>query len=83
MINHFFHPKFSPRNSDDSLSLEFFVIWGLKTKSKPKKVSKKLTVKQGRNQLFISGRGAIFMKFHDDVIVVIQPWYNFFANGHI
>jgi len=38
---------------------------------------------QGRNQLFISG-GAIFMKFHfDDVIVLIQPWYNFFANGHI
>ena len=38
---------------------------------------------QGRNQLFISGGG----NFHEisfvDVIVLIQPWHNFFTNGHI
>jgi len=35
------------------------------------------TSRQERNQLFISG-----VSF-DDVIVVIQPWYNLFANGHM
>jgi len=38
--------------------------------------------KQGRNQLFISGGNFHEISF-DDVIVLIQPWYNFFANGHI
>jgi len=32
---------------------------------------------QGRNQLFISVGANSF----DDVIVLIQPWYNFFPNG--
>jgi len=38
---------------------------------------------QGRNQLFISGGGNFHEILFDDVIVLIQPWYNFFANGHI
>jgi len=33
---------------------------------------------------FGGGNGAIFMKFSfDDVIVLIQPRYNFFTHGHI
>jgi len=36
---------------------------------------------QGRNQLFILGGNFHDLSF-DDVIVLIQPWYNFFANGH-
>jgi len=37
---------------------------------------------QGRNQFFIS-RGEIFHEIlFDDIIVLIQPWYNFFANRH-
>jgi len=35
---------------------------------------------QGRNQLFISGRGNFYEISFDDVIVLIQPWYKFFAN---
>jgi len=40
---------------------------------------------QGRNQLFISeGGGSNFHEISfDDVIVIIQPWSNFFVNGHI
>ena len=40
---------------------------------------------QGRNQLFISeGGGGNFLEISfDDVIVIIQPWSNFFVNGHI
>jgi len=38
---------------------------------------------QGRNQLFYSGGGNFHEISFDDVIVIIQPWYNFFANGHI
>jgi len=38
---------------------------------------------QGRNQLFISGWGNFHEISFDEVIVLIQPWYNFFANGHI
>jgi len=38
-------------------------------------------MEQGRNQLFISGGNFHELSF-DDVIVLIQPWYNFFANGH-
>jgi len=37
---------------------------------------------QGRNQLFISGGGNFHELSFDDVIVLIQPRYNFFANGH-
>ena len=38
---------------------------------------------QGRNQLFISGWGGNFHELSfDDVIVLVQAWYNFFANGH-
>jgi len=40
------------------------------------------TGNQGRNQLFISGEGKFHELSFDDVIVLIQPWYNFFANGH-
>jgi len=40
------------------------------------------TFQQGRNQLFISGEGNFHELSFDDVIVLIQPWYNFFANGH-
>jgi len=41
-------------------------------------------VHQGRNQLFILGEGNFHeISFDDDVIVLIQPWNNFFANGHI
>jgi len=36
--------------------------------------------RQGRNQLFISGGG--HESLFDDVIVLIQLWYNFFANCH-
>jgi len=39
--------------------------------------------RQGCNQLFISGGGNFHEISFDDVIVLIQPWYNFFANGHI
>jgi len=35
------------------------------------------------NQLFISGGGNFHEISLDDVIVLIQPWYNFFANGDI
>jgi len=35
---------------------------------------------QGRNQLFISGGNFHELSF-DDVIVLIQEWYNIFANG--
>ena len=39
---------------------------------------------QGGNQLFISGGGNYFHEISfDDVIVLIQPWYNFFANSHL
>jgi len=38
---------------------------------------------QGRNQLFISGGGKSHEISFDNIIVVIQPWNNFFANGHI
>jgi len=37
---------------------------------------------QGCNQLFISGGGNFHEISFDDVIVLIQLWYNFFANGH-
>jgi len=37
----------------------------------------------GRNQLFISGGGSFHQLSYNDVIVLIQPWYNSFANGHI
>jgi len=37
---------------------------------------------QGRNQLFISGGGNFHEISFDDVTMLIQPWYNFFANGH-
>jgi len=37
---------------------------------------------QGRNQLFISGVGNFHEISFDDVIVLIQPWDNFSANGH-
>jgi len=41
-------------------------------------------VTQGRNQLFIWGWSIHFQEISfDDNIVLIQPWYNFFANGHI
>ena len=40
-----------------------------------------ICLKQGRNQLFISGDNFHEISF-DDVIVLIQPWYNFFTNGH-
>jgi len=40
------------------------------------------TSRQGRNQLFISGGGKFLELSFDVVIVLIQPWYNFFANGH-
>jgi len=34
--------------------------------------------KQGRNQLFILGEAIFIHEFSfDDVIVFIQPWYNF------
>ena len=36
---------------------------------------------QGRNQLFIPGGNFHEFSF-DDAIVIIQPWYNFFVNGH-
>jgi len=39
-------------------------------------------VAQGRNQLLIWGGNFNEILF-DDVIVLIHPWYNFFANGHI
>jgi len=42
-----------------------------------------ITSMQGRNQLFISGLFNFHETSFDDVIVHIQPWYNFFANGHI
>jgi len=38
---------------------------------------------QGRNQLFISRGGNYHEISFDDVIVLIQPWYNLFANGHL
>jgi len=37
---------------------------------------------KGRNQFFISGGGNIHASSFNDVIVVIQPWYNIFTNGH-
>jgi len=37
---------------------------------------------QGRNELFISGGGNFHEFSFDDVIVLIQPCYNFFTNGH-
>jgi len=37
---------------------------------------------QGRNQLFISGGDNFHELSFDDVIVLIKPWYNFFAKGH-
>jgi len=40
------------------------------------------TASKGRNQLFISGGGNFHEISFDDVIVLMQPWYNFFANGH-
>ena len=44
----------------------------------------KLSTKiQGRNQLFISEGGNFYEISFDDVIVLVQPWYNFFENGHI
>jgi len=36
---------------------------------------------QGRSQLFISG-GQFSQNFIRLRFRVIQPWYNFFANGH-
>jgi len=42
----------------------------------------KLGVSQGRDQLFISEGNFHELPF-DDVILLIQPWYNFFANGRI
>jgi len=41
-----------------------------------------ITAEQGRNQLFISGGGNFHELIFDDIIVLIQPYYNFFANGH-
>jgi len=38
---------------------------------------------QARNQLFISGRGNFHEISFQDVIVLIQPWYNFLANGEL
>ena len=38
---------------------------------------------EGRNQLFISGGGNFHEISSDDVMVLIRPWHNFFANGHI
>jgi len=37
---------------------------------------------QGRNQLFISGGDNFHELLFDDVIMLLQPWYNFYANGH-
>jgi len=37
---------------------------------------------QWRNQLFISGGDNFHELSFDDVIVLIQAWYNSFANGH-
>jgi len=34
---------------------------------------------QGRNQALHFGRGGVFM---NDVMVPVQPCYNFFSNGH-
>jgi len=34
------------------------------------------------NQLFISKGEQLSSDLFDDVIVLIQPWYNFFANGY-
>jgi len=39
-------------------------------------------MRQGRNQLFISGGGNFHELSFDDVIVLIQRWYNCFANSH-
>ena len=36
---------------------------------------------QGHSQLFVSGGNFHEISF-DDIIVVIQLWYNFFANSH-
>jgi len=33
--------------------------------------------------LHFGGRNFHEISLFDDVIVLIQPWYNFFANGHI
>jgi len=41
-----------------------------------------LSSMRGRNQLFISGGGNFHELSFDDVIVLIQLRYNFFANGH-
>jgi len=40
-------------------------------------------VTRGRNQLFISGGGNFHEISFDDVIVLLQPRCNFFANGHM
>jgi len=40
------------------------------------------TVLQWRNQLYISRGGNFYELSFDDVIVLIQPWYNFFVNRH-
>jgi len=47
-----------------------------------KSMKKQHYCNQGRNQLFISGGSHFHEISFDDVIVLIQPWYNFFANGH-
>jgi len=48
------------------------------------KYEKTMSSNQGRNQVFTS-EGAIFMKCHSMTSSCLfnQPWYNFFANGHI
>jgi len=43
---------------------------------------KRYYLRQWRNQLFISGGGNFHELSFDDVIVLIQAWYNSFANGH-
>jgi len=37
---------------------------------------------QGRNRLFILGGGNFHEISFDDIILLIQPWHNSFANGH-
>ena len=63
---------------------QFFSLPGRRGSHPCPPISYTIGCNQGHKQLFISGGG----NFHeieisiDDVIVLIQPWYNFFANGH-
>jgi len=46
--------------------------------------SRKATIPgRGANCSSFRGGGSFHEISFDDVIVLIQPWYNFFANGHI